>query len=228
MKHNILFALMLALMASVHNVALAQHVTYRSTAHYNKKVAEFERAYNEIDSTKIVMLGNSLTEGAGNWNELVECNDSIVNRGISGDCAKGISERLVQILPQHPKSIFLMCGINDLSHGLSAEQVAQLCIDLINEIRKGSPKTKLHVLGLLPFDEDSRWATLKGRSADVPVINAILDDYCQARGIKFINMYNKFGRGDSNVLSKPFSRDGLHITNFGYKVWAAEIRPYLK
>lgn len=219
---SIALAMMLALSAS------AQHVQYRSTKHYNEKVAKFEAAYHEIDSTKIVMLGNSLTEGGGNWNKLIETSDSIVNRGISGDCARGIMERLSQILPKHPKAIFLMCGINDLSHNLSAENVAQLCIDVVEKIREESPQTKLHVLGLLPFDEDSRWTSLKGKSADVPVINALLSDYCSEHDIPFINFYNKLTLGDTNVLSKPFSRDGLHVNNLGYMVWAAELTPYIK
>ena len=42
----------------------AQHVSYRSFDHYNEKVAEFERM-SDIDSTDVVMLGNSLTEYAG-------------------------------------------------------------------------------------------------------------------------------------------------------------------
>lgn len=209
------------------SAGMAQHVSYQSTKHYNAKVAEFEEKYDEIDSTKIVMLGNSLTEGGGDWNTLIDADSLIVNRGISGDCAKGISERLLQILPKHPKAIFLMCGINDLSHGLTAQKVADLCIGVVKQIRQGSPETTLYLLGLLPFDEDSRWTTLKGRSADVPVINSLLADYCAANGITFINMYSKFTRGDSMVLNKPLSRDGLHVNATGYKIWAAEIAPYI-
>lgn len=208
-------------------VATAQHVTYRSTAHYNKKVAEFEEKYDEIDSTTIVMLGNSLTEGGGDWNKLINTTDSIVNRGISGDCAKGIMERLSQILPKHPKAIFLMCGINDLSHDIGVDKVVRLCTGLIAKIREEAPETKLHVLGLLPFDEDSKWKTLKGKSADVPLINARLQDYCEANDITFINFYSKLTLGDTNIMSKPFSLDGLHINKFGYQIWAAEITPYI-
>ena len=44
--------------------ANAQKVTYKSFAHYNDKVAEFE-GMRPVDSTDVVMLGNSITEFGG-------------------------------------------------------------------------------------------------------------------------------------------------------------------
>ncbi|HEY9550767.1 MAG TPA: serine acetyltransferase, partial [Prevotella sp.] len=74
-----------------------QRVTYQSFPHYNKRVAEFEKM-RPIDSTDVVMLGNSLTEFGGDWNRLLG-GKHIRNRGIAGDDAAGIMGRLVQILP---------------------------------------------------------------------------------------------------------------------------------
>ena len=107
----ILFTLSLAVACQ----AIAQHVSYRFTPHYNERVDLFEKL-NDLDSTKIVMLGNSLTELGGDWNERLKA-DNVINRGISGDDALGITSRLIQILPKHPKAIFLMCGTNDLRAG---------------------------------------------------------------------------------------------------------------
>ena len=45
----------------------AQEVIYQFTKHYDDRYAYFHFA-NDVDSTKIVMLGNSLTENAGDWN----------------------------------------------------------------------------------------------------------------------------------------------------------------
>ncbi|MBF1554952.1 MAG: serine acetyltransferase, partial [Prevotella pleuritidis] len=80
----------------------------------------------KIDSTDVVMLGNSLTELGGDWNRLLRWR-RVRNRGISGDDATGILHRLGQILPGKPKAIFLMVGINDLSHDLTPVQVFDLC-----------------------------------------------------------------------------------------------------
>ncbi len=115
----------------------AQKVTYRSFDHYNERVEEFEKM-RPVDSTDVVMLGNSLTELAGDWNKLLG-GRHIRNRGIAGDDATGIYHRLSQILPGRPKAIFLMVGVNDISHDLTAAQVFEQCRSVIDRIRKELP-----------------------------------------------------------------------------------------
>ncbi|MBQ7419673.1 MAG: serine acetyltransferase [Prevotella sp.] len=196
------------------------------TRHYNDRYAQFEFSY-DLDSTKIVMLGNSLTENAGDWNALLETNN-VVNRGISGDDARGILHRLHQILPKKPKAIFLMCGINDLSHNLSAGQVFLKCKEVIDSIRSGAPETTLYVQSLLPFNESfGRWKTLAGRTDDVPVINQMLCDYCDIIGVTYINLFPRFTRGDSNILMPSLTVDGLHLSKTGYKIWAHLLNRYV-
>ena len=203
----------------------AQHVTYQSSSHYNERVIEFEKN-RPIDSTDVVMLGNSLTEFGGDWNKLLR-GKHIRNRGIAGDDAAGIMGRLIQVLPGKPKKLFLMVGVNDLSHNLSPEQVVELCKQVIEKIRRGTPKTKLYVQSLLPIKESfGRWKTLEGKTDDVARINRALRIYCNSQGITYINLFAKFVRHGTNEMRKEFTIDGLHLTPFGYKVWAFELRKY--
>ena len=202
---------------------------FRQTKHYAERVKKFDQMA-DLDSTKIVMLGNSLTENAsfsGDWNTLLGA-DNVCNRGISGDDAAGITNRLGQILPHKPRAIFLMCGTNDLSHDLTAKQVFSLVSDLVLKIRHGAPDSKLYVQSLLPFNETfHRWKRLEGRTDDVPAINDMLRQFCEANGITFINLFPKFTLGDSNVLVPTMTVDGLHLSKLGYQVWAAQLLPYI-
>ena len=91
----IAMAILNASLLTLHLNAQVAHVIYTSSRHYNQRVAEFERM-EPIDSTQIVMLGNSLTENGGNWNERLQV-DNVVNRGIIGDTAEGMSERLCHL-----------------------------------------------------------------------------------------------------------------------------------
>ncbi len=213
--------------------ATAQRVTYRSTQHYNERVELFERL-DDIDSTKIVMLGNSLTENAinfGDWKTLLR-SPNVVNRGISGDDALGITSRLVQILPYKPKAIFLMCGTNDMSHHLTAEQVFYKVKGVIDSIRSGAPETVLYVQSLLPINEGfGRWKNLVGRTDDIPVTNDLLRQYCEEQGIQFINIFPyltaRGGGKAKNVLIRYLSVDGLHLSRPGYEIWAQHLQPYI-
>lgn len=208
----------------------AQRVTYRFTQHYNERVDLFERL-DDIDSTKIVMLGNSLTENAtafGDWTTLLRTKN-IVNRGISGDDALGITCRLVQILPKKPKAIFLMCGTNDLSHHLTAEQVFEKVKGVIDTIIASAPYTQLYVQSLLPINEGfGRWKNLKGRTDDIPIINEMLRKYCEEMGIPFINLFPHFTPRGMNILIRYLSVDGLHLSRPGYEIWAKQLYPYVE
>ena len=137
-------------------------MTYQSTKHYRERVDKFAQM-RPVDSLDVVMLGNSLTEMAGDWNVLLKAK-RVRNRGISGDDATGMINRLQQITPGKPKAIFLMVGINDLSHDLTPNQVYDLCVKVISKITKDTPKTKLYVQSLLPIYESSgRWKHSKAK-----------------------------------------------------------------
>lgn len=203
-----------------------QHVDYRFTPHYNERVDSFE-LMTDLDSTSIVMLGNSLTEFGGDWNSRLGTTN-VVNRGIIGDDALGMTNRLVQILPHRPKAVFLLCGTNDLSHGLTADEVFQKVRALIDTIRAGAPQTRLYVQSLLPINESfGRWKTLKGRTNDIPEINRLLRQYCREQQITYINLFPHFTRRHSNVLRRQLTRDGLHLSPDGYRQWAARLQRYI-
>lgn len=228
---RILIILIFISQFALSNVA-AQTVTYHFTQHYNDRVELFERL-DDIDSTKIVMLGNSLTENAanfGDWSTLLHASN-VVNRGISGDDAQGIITRLVQILPKKPKAIFLMCGTNDLSHNLTAEQVFRKCKGVIDSIRSGAKETELYVQSLLPINESfGRWKNLRGRTDDIPIINDMLRKYCEEQSITFVNLFPFFtarGGRARNVLMRHLSVDGLHLSSKGYTIWAWQLQRFI-
>lgn len=197
------------------------------TRHYYNRYELFKQQ-NDIDSTKIVMLGNSLTENAGDWNQWLDT-DNVINRGISGDDARGILNRLNQILPYNPRAIFLMCGTNDLSHGLTPKQVFYKCKQVIDSITTQAPNTELYVQSLLPFNESfGKWRSLRGRTDDIPIINQMLHDYCDEQGITFINLFPYFTRGTSNILMPVMTVDGLHLSKQGYKIWSLQLARYIE
>lgn len=206
---------------------VAQSVAYKPFKHYTDRVKEFDRM-RAVDSTDIVMLGNSLTEFAGDWNILLKAKH-VRNRGIAGDDAEGIRHRLDQILPGRPKAVFLMVGINDLSHDLTAEQVARLAIGVITDIRTKAPGTRLYVQSLLPINESyGKWKTLEGKTDVVPQINRMIEHHCKRHDIDFVNLYPHFIRKGTNDLRDELTQDGLHLSAHGYKVWAFLLGRYFR
>ena len=195
--------------------------------HHQQRIAQFERE-GGIDSTTVVMLGNSLTENGKDWQQRIGTTRRIVNRGIIGDNTVGMTERLRQITPYHPRAIFLMAGINDMVGNTTYEQVANRVITLIEAIRSQSPQTTLFVQSILPINESNgRWKTLAGRTDDIPFANMLIKAYCETHDITFVNIFPRMVRGHSNVLRAELTNDGLHLTDQGYRVWAFELKKYI-
>lgn len=190
-------------------------------------MVQFDRE-GGVDSTTIVMLGNSLTENGRDWAARLDSGKHIVNRGIIGDNTVGMTERLYQITPYRPKAIFLMAGINDMVGNTSYETVANHVIALIDAIRTQAPDTRLFVQSILPIDESTgRWKTLAGRTDDIPFANMLIKAYCETHGITYVDIFHRMTRGRSNQLRPELSGDGLHLTEQGYRVWAFELKKYV-
>ena len=203
----------------------AQEKTFQPTPHYQQRVGEFD-VHPAVKAHSIVMLGNSLTENGGNWNVRLHT-QNVVNYGIIGDDTEGMLHRLQQITPHHPRAIFLLCGVNDLSHQLSAQEVFDRVTQLIETLRRQTPQTTLYIQSLLPINEDfQRWKTLNGKTNDIPAINRLLKTYCQAKGLTFIDIYPHMVEPGTAKLEPTNSTDGLHLSKKGYQIWAEVLRPY--
>lgn len=197
------------------------------TDHYYKRFLQFEDE-PAIAPKDIVMLGNSLTEGGKDWGARLN-KKNIRNRGIIGDEAMGVYDRLHQILPGHPAKLFLLIGINDVSHDLTADSVVTLITLLVDRIQRESPETKLYLQSLFPINESvCKYKTMIGKTDIVPEINRKLEALATSRKIPFINLFPLFTEKGTNVLRKELTRDGLHLTEEGYEIWGKKLKKYLR
>lgn len=81
----------------------------------------------------IIFLGNSITNG-GEWAELLD-NPHVKNRGISGDRADTMLDRLHVITKGKPAKIFLLIGINDLAAAAASRTSPRTSMRLLNGSR---------------------------------------------------------------------------------------------
>lgn len=197
------------------------------TDHYYQRFLTFENE-TPITNKDIVMLGNSLTEGGSDWKARFKTKKTVYNRGIIGDEATGLLDRLHQILPAQPKKLFLMIGINDLSHQLTPDSVVTLITRVIDRIRTDSPNTHLYVQSLLPINESvCIYKTMVGKTELIPEINTKLKAVAQTRKVTFINLFPLFTEKGTNVLRPELTSDGLHLTEDGYAIWSKALKRYL-
>ncbi len=197
--------------------------------HYDYNVFYYQRAtlFDElpIDSTDIVMLGNSLTNGC-EWHELLGL-PNVKNRGISSDVIQGVADRMEPIINGQPAKIFLLTGVNDVSHNLGVDSIANAYGRLIDMIREQMPHTKLYVESMLPINISyGLYKKMADKEQQIRDINARLAAMADEKGFIWIDLYPHFVDAEGH-MRKEFTNDGLHLLGPGYIQWRDVIMPYV-
>lgn len=223
-KQWIMKRILVLLMAVATLSCMAQKKPVNSDVYYARRATLFDLL--PVYSSDIIMLGNSLTDGA-EWNELFD-NCHVKNRGIVGDIIPGFFERLEPILKGQPRKIFIMGGVNDISHGVSADSIVSAMTQVVTTIQARCPKTEIYVQSMLPFNNDVRlWKLLKGREQVVVDGNKGLESMCQRLGVTFINLYPLFV-GENGKMKPEYTNDGLHLMGGAYLIWRDALLPYIR
>lgn len=198
-----------------------------SAAHADKYWEQRVSLFNQLPVTEsdIIFLGNSITDG-GNFEELFGRED-VKNRGIRSDAIPGVLKRLDQVTKGHPRKIFLLIGINDVSHGLTVTQLAERYENLVKEIQKRSPQTKLYLQSVMPINNSFKvYKSLTDKEQTVVDFNKQIKRIAGENGLTYIDLWPALADSNGN-MRKSFTNDGLHLTGEGYRIWTDLLRPYL-
>lgn len=179
-----------------------------------------------VDSDDIIFLGNSITDG-GEFFELVG-NPNVKNRGISGDIIPGVRDRLRDVTKGHPAKIFLLIGINDISHGAPVDSIAADYAALVKDIREQSPETKLYIQSVFPVDNKfGLYRNMIGRDHLVPVLNEKIKKIADDNGLTYIDFWPLLFDPETKALKREFTNDGLHLLGNAYVEWVNLVSPYI-
>lgn len=196
----------------------------RADEYWDQKTSLFDVL--PVTSDDIVFLGNSITDG-GEFAELFDM-PNIKNRGIRSDVITGVEKRLTQVTAGHPAKIFLLIGINDVSHGLTVDQLATRYERLVKKIREQTPDTKLYIQSVMPINNDfNRYKNLKGREKVIPALNRRLQTIAAQNGAEYVD-FTKALESSPNKLNPKYTNDGLHLNGPGYRAWTRTIQHLVK
>ena len=196
---------------------------------YRPGLYEFKvQLYQSYPHSKkdIVFLGNSITDRV-DWNELLGIRN-VRNRGISGDITYGVLQRLNEVIDGHPSKVFILIGINDVSRNIPDSLIASNYRQIVDRIKKGSPRTKIYFQTLLPVNNEfTQFKNHYNKDEHILWLNEQIKELGKEEGITVIDLYPHF-LDPQQKLDKKYTLDGLHLDATGYKVWAAILKKYLK
>jgi lysophospholipase L1-like esterase len=171
-----------------------------------------------IDSNDIVFVGNSITQGFPTQ-EMFN-NLDIKNRGIGYNNSFDILSRIDPIASGKPRKIFLLIGINDIMRDISSDSTIKNIHKIINTIETISPETKIYIQSVFPTSLD-----YENKMGKILRLNTKLKDFCEGRGLAFLNFHPAFITG--NGLDTSMTYDGLHLKAKGYFVWKDLLLDYI-
>jgi len=203
---------------------MASSVAY-ADSYYDRKVSLFELL--PVTENDIVFVGNSITDGA----ELQELfgMPHIKNRGITSDVISGVDKRIATTLKNHPAKVFLLIGANDISHNLTASQIAVKYEALVKKMKELSPDTKFYLQGIMPINNDfKRYKTMAGKEKVITALNNKIKAIADKYGCVYISLTEALQDPKTGKLKREYTNDGLHLTGAGYKAWTDVLMPYVK
>ncbi|MHC4673064.1 MAG: platelet-activating factor acetylhydrolase IB subunit [Planctomycetota bacterium] len=177
----------------------------------------------------LVFIGNSIThswENAGKeiWSKYYG-HRRAMNLGISGDRTQHVLWRLDHgnIDGISPKVAVLMIGTNN-SNGTDnmAEEIADGITAIVKRLTSKLPRTRVLILGIFPRGEKPDPQREKNTRASQMVMK-LADD----QTVYYIDIGEHFLQPDG-TLTKEIMPDYLHLTSWGYQIWAIAIEGKLR
>jgi len=191
---------------------------------WEKDIAAFEKQDKEKPPPQngVVFVGSSSIR---RWDlgKSFEAKD-YVNRGFGGSqLADSVhfADRLV--LKHKPRTVVLYAGDNDLAAGKKPEQVADDFKEFVKAVHKELPKTKIIYITIKP--SIARWKLID----NIRKTNGLIEAQCKTdERLAYVGVEKPMLGGDGMPRAELFVKDGLHLSDEGYKLWASLLKPHLK
>lgn len=178
-----------------------------------------------VPENSFVFLGDSMIDYF-KTDEYFE-NTNIVNRGIAGDTAAGILNRLDQIIKIKPSIVILATGSNDYTrYNDDIDTIVKKILKIKYELESNVEGVKVYVLSLTPVlrnHEITNNVYMQTRNNDI--IDEINDELSLYTKLIDVNSYLK---DEDNNLRLEYTYDGLHLNKLGYDVYGKVIADEIK
>lgn len=210
---------------------------YRSAAGWTEG-SDWHSVAQDIEATltgkklKLLMLGNSITQGFGGNRKAVtykpgkEAMDKAIGKdtwesaGISGDRTQHLLWRLQNgnYNRCQPENAIITIGINNVVPGDDPADIAAGIKACAAEARKQMPNTRIFLFGLLPAGKELDSFNRKACNQ----IHELLAE-SPIEGVTYVNPTTWFVNSDGSLKTEFYSGDFLHLSSDGYSAWCTQI-----
>ncbi len=178
----------------------------------------------EPGQSRIVFMGDSITEF---WSQICPdffANKPFINRGISGQTTPQMLIRFrADVVALKPSLVIILAGINDIAGNTGASSLEMISNNLFSmiEIAKAN-QLKVVLCSVLPAF-DFPWKKRMEPARKITALNAQLKSHAIANDIYYLDYFSVMV-DDQLGMKKEFSDDGVHPNKAGYQVMAPLVK----
>jgi len=170
------------------------------------------------NETRVVFMGNSITEGWSHFRPEFFKNKPYINRGIGGQTTPQMLIRFRQdVVALKPQVVVLLAGTNDIA-GNTGPMTLEMIFNNIVSMCEIAKVNGIHVIisSVLPAF-DYPWKPGLNPDKKIPKLNEMLKKYANNNGVTYCDYFSSMSDG-KNGLIKEYGSDGVHPNETGYKV----------
>lgn len=205
-----------------------------------KRIAYFEGSGSPVDTsdgtwdrpdTGIAFIGDSIVQNPlvdsahlskKDWNGILGRSDC-VNYGIGGQTTKECSARIDELAKKNYSKVVMLCGINDIGHGLTNAQIIANYETMFAALKAKNPDIEIYVISVLPTTS----AFYTGSQDMIVALDADLKALTEKNdNVTYVDCYSSFV-GSNGYCKDGLTFDGLHPNLKGYAIIADILNPYL-
>lgn len=170
------------------------------------------------EDSKVVFMGNSITEGWLNRKLDFFHNPAFINRGISGQTTPQMLLRFRQdVIDLQPKAVVILAGINDIAENTGHISIEEIFgnIKSMSELALAN-NIKVVLCSVLPAKEFP-WRMHIDPKPKVEALNKLLKAYSKEHdNIIYVNYYDVL-KTEENGLPANLTTDEVHLSLEGYR-----------
>ena len=159
-----------------------------------------------MDTRTLLIVGDSLVD-YGNWRSLLP-QYTVISRGMPGERAEELLRRLPSC-SNHKSvdAVLVMTGANNLLTGRT--DFTETIRTITTSLQQDYPGAVILVNSLIPFQ-------VPGFQEIIQAVNLDLRTIANAAGAIYLDLYTPFQKAREPL----FDFDGVHLSSFGYSLWA--------
>ena len=199
------------------------HTDWPNLAKYRKSNERLKKSFSDGD--RIVLVGDSITEGWTEFNPEFFQDNNMINRGISGQTTPQMLIRLKQdAIHLGPKIIIINGGTNDI-WGNTGPSTPEMIIDNLCSMAEIATKNDIDVAlsTILPVYQYPDRDDIIDPPNTISLINSVLQDYCKENGLTFLDYFSPMADKKKGLRS-DYGTDGVHPNKQGYSVMEQVVR----